>query len=138
MKFLHCMLRVHDVDETLAFYVDKLGLVLVRRNDYPQGQFSLLFVATHEGAPEIELTYNWDGRSYEGGTNFGHIAFAVEDIYEVCARLEARGVTVLRPPRDGKMAFVKDPNGISIELLQQGAPKPPCEPWTSRPNVGTW
>lgn len=138
MRFLHCMLRVHDVEETLDFYVNKLGLRLVRRNEYPQGRFSLLFLATHEGGPEIELTYNWDARTYEGGTNFGHLAFAVEDIYALCARLEDKGVTILRPPRDGKMAFVKDPNGISIELLQQGTPKPPTEPWSSRPNIGSW
>jgi lactoylglutathione lyase len=140
MRFLHCMLRVRDIEETLAFYCGRLGLRLLRRKDHPQGQFTLLFLsASSDGdGPEIELTFNWDGRSYSGGDNFGHLAFAVEDIYGTCARLQADGVVILRPPRDGKMAFIKDPNGISIELLQAGAPLPPREPWATMPSRGTW
>jgi lactoylglutathione lyase len=137
MKFLHCMIRVKDVRETLKFY-DLLGLKLLRSKDYPKGQFTLFFLATSEDAPEIELTYNWDNRSYQAGENFGHLAYLVKNIYEVCDRLKSNGVQIKRPPRDGRMAFVKDPNGISIELLQEGTALQPEEPWISMQNVGSW
>jgi lactoylglutathione lyase len=138
MRYRHCMIRIRDIEESLRFYCETLGLQLLRRKEYPAGQFTLLFVATAPGEPELELTFNWDRRSYEGGTNFGHVAFEVPDLYATCARLMGQGVTLLRPPRDGKLAFIKDPNGISIELLQASAPLPPCEPWVSMPNQGTW
>ena len=138
MRFLHAMLRVRDPQATLLFYCEHLGLQLIRKHDFPEARFSLYFVATQPGQPEVELTHNWDDREYSAGDNFGHLAFAVPDIYRACARLEAGGVKVLRPPRDGRMAFVKDPNGISIELLQEGQPLPPAEPWRSMPNVGSW
>ena len=138
MQFLHCMIRVRDIEESLQFYCTHLGLQLLRRKDYPQGQFTLLFLATEVGAPEIELTFNWDRREYQSGTNFGHLAYAVSDLYATCARLQAGGIVIARPPRDGKMAFVRDPNGVSIELLQAGPPLPSAEPWQSMPNQGTW
>jgi len=138
MKFLHCMIRVRDLEQSMDFYENKLGLKLVRHKDYEQGQFSLYYFASEIGAPEIELTYNWDKRTYLSGTNFGHLAFQVENIYNVCDRLIKEGVTILRPPRDGYMAFIKDPNEISIELLQCGNALALTEPWASMPNVGSW
>lgn len=138
MKFLHCMIRVKNLESSLDFYCHKLRLKLLRYKDYPQGRFSLYFLATDEGAPEIELTYNWDEQTYAQGNNFGHLAYLVDDIYETCQHLQTNGVQILRPPRDGRMAFIKDPNGISIELLQAGKSLPPKEPWMSMPNVGTW
>ncbi|MCK6520576.1 VOC family protein [Myxococcota bacterium] len=141
MRFLHTMIRVQDVDAALRFFVDLLGLTLVRRNDYPQGRFSLLFLST--GAPgdaaEIELTFNWDqAEPYGGGRNFGHLAYEVDDIYAACARLQEGGVAILRPPRDGRMAFVRSPDQISVELLQRGPALAPAEPWASMPNQGEW
>lgn len=151
MHYLHTMVRVHDLDAALAFYCDALGLVQISRNDYPQGRFSLVFLAapgdeataTARKAPMVELTYNWPNEQgeveqYTGGRNFGHLAYRVDDIYVLCTRLMARGVSVLRPPRDGHMAFVKSPDGISIELLQAGSPLPPQEPWLSMANSGSW
>ena len=137
MKFLHCMIRVKDVPLTLWFY-ELLGLKLLRQKDYPNGQYTLYFLATEPGAPEIELTHNWDDCAYTSGNNFGHLAYRVEDIYDLCDRLESNGISILRPPRDGHMAFVKDPNGISIELIQENSALPPREPWTSMPNVDSW
>lgn len=138
MKFLHCMIRVNNVEKTLQFYCDLLGLKLLRKKDYPKGKFSLYFLAAGEGMPEIELTHNWGDRSYSHGDNFGHLAYLVEDIYELCDRLKSNGIAILRPPRDGHMAFVKDPNGISIELLQSGKALLPQEPWLSMANTGSW
>jgi lactoylglutathione lyase len=139
MKYLHTMVRVSDVEASLGFYRDALGLELLTRRDYPQGRFSLLFLAAPGDHPaQIELTWNWDPEPYSGGRNFGHIAYAVEDIYASCQRLLDHGVTVLRPPRDGRMAFVRSPDGVSVELLQAGAALPPAEPWASMPNTGTW
>ena len=137
MKFLHCMIRVKDVPSTLRFY-ELLGLKLLRQKDYPNGQYTLYFLATEPGAPEIELTHNWDDRAYTSGNNFGHLAYRVEDIYDLCDHLKSNGISILRPPRDGHMAFVKDPNGISIELIQENGALPPQEPWASMPNVGSW
>ncbi|MBK7759724.1 MAG: VOC family protein [Deltaproteobacteria bacterium] len=141
MRFLHTMIRVYDLDAALDFFVDKLGLTLSRRNDYPNGRFSLVFLST--GAPgdsaEIELTYNWDqAEPYGGGRNFGHLAFEVDDIYAACARLRDGGVAILRPPRDGRMAFVRSPDQVSVELLQRGPALAPAEPWASMPNQGEW
>lgn len=139
LRYLHTMIRVYDLDAALDFFCDKLGLVETRRSDHPAGRFTLVFLATEPGAPEIELTYNWDQTEpYSVGRNFGHIAYAVDDIYEVCQRLVDKGVTILRPPRDGRMAFVRSPDQISIELLQRGEPLPPREPWASMPNTGQW
>ena len=139
MKYLHTMVRVSDVEASLGFYRDALGLELLTRRDYPQGRFSLLFLAAPGDHPaQIELTWNWDPEHYSGGRNFGHIAYAVDDIYASCQRLLDHGVTVLRPPRDGRMAFVRSPDGVSVELLQAGAALPPAEPWASMPNTGTW
>jgi lactoylglutathione lyase len=139
MEYLHAMVRVRDLSASLHFYCDLLGLKEVRRHDYPEGRFTLIYLATAEGEPEVELTYNYDTPdSYGDARNFGHLAFAVDDIYAACERLQAGGVTVRRPPRDGRMAFVKSPDGISIELLQRGQSLPPAEPWLSMPNVGTW
>lgn len=138
MKFLHAMLRVRDPKETLHFYCELLGLQLLRKADNAGGRFTLYFLATAPGESEIELTHNWDPREYTSGDNFGHLAFRVDDIYALCARLEAGGVRILRPPRDGHMAFVKDPNGISLELLQAGDALPRQEPWASMPNSGSW
>ncbi len=139
MKYLHTMVRVSDLDESLDFYCNKLGLVELRRKDVPQGRFTLVFLAApgDEGA-QVELTYNWDPEAYSGGRNFGHLAYAVDDIYAACQRLLDGGVTINRPPRDGHMAFVRSPDGISIELLQRGNPLPPREPWASMENTGTW
>ncbi|HET8732012.1 MAG TPA: VOC family protein [Moraxellaceae bacterium] len=139
MKYLHTMVRVTDLDASLRFYRDALGLEVVRRKDHEQGRFTLVFLAAPgDGAAEIELTYNWDPESYTGGRNFGHIAYAVPDIYAACRRLQEHGVVILRPPRDGRMAFVRSPDNISIELLQAGEALPPAEPWQSMPNTGTW
>ncbi|MFN7174304.1 MAG: VOC family protein [Thermaurantiacus tibetensis] len=138
MKYLHTMLRVSDPEETIRFF-EILGLKELRRYDNEAGRFTLIFLAVpgNEDA-QIELTHNWDEKGYTGGRNFGHVAYAVDDIYEVCDRLAAAGITINRPPRDGRMAFVKTPDGISIELLQAGRPLPPREPWASAPNIGTW
>jgi lactoylglutathione lyase len=141
MRFLHTMLRVQNLDAALDFFVNKLGLREVRRSENPQGRFTLVFLSSgSEGdAAEIELTYNWDqAEPYPTGRFFGHLAYAVDDIHATCARLQAAGVTIHRPPRDGRMAFVKSPDGHSIELLQKGPALTPQEPWISMPNVGSW
>jgi lactoylglutathione lyase len=139
MKYLHTMVRVTDLDASLRFYRDALGLVELKRSDYPQGRYTLLFLAAPgDESAQIELTFNWDPETYAGGRNFGHLAYAVEDIYATCQRLKDHGVTINRPPRDGRMAFVRSPDQISIELLQRGAPLAPAEPWSSMPNTGTW
>ena len=139
MKYLHTMVRISDIDESLKFYVDNLGLQEIRRTDYEQGRFTLIFLAAqgNEDA-QIELTYNWDPEAYTGGRNFGHLAYEVDDIYEVCERLMNGGVEINRPPRDGRMAFVRSPDNISIELLQKGERLPQKEPWVSMPNSGQW
>ena len=139
MKYLHAMVRVSDLEASMAFYRDALGLVETRRRDYPQGRFTLVYLAAPENPEvEVELTYNYDAEDYGGARNFGHLAFAVDNIYATCAHLQAEGVTVLRPPRDGRMAFVRSPDQISIELLQKGDALAPAEPWLSMPNVGSW
>ena len=139
MKYLHSMVRVSDLDASLDFYCDKLGLAEVRRKDVPAGRFTLVFLAAPgDESAQVELTYNWDAEEYTGGRNFGHLAYAVEDIYATCQRLADGGVTINRPPRDGHMAFVRSPDGISIELLQRGEALPPQEPWASMENSGTW
>jgi len=139
------MVRVTDLDASLAFYCDKLGLKEVSRSENPGGRFTLVFLcapgdeaAGENKAPMVELTYNWDPEAYEGGRNFGHLAYAVDDIYAVCQRLKDAGVVINRPPRDGRMAFVRSPDNISVELLQAGPALAPAEPWASMPNVGTW
>lgn len=139
MKYLHTMVRVADLEKSLHFYRDALGLELVRRRDFEQGRFTLVYLAA-PGQPdaEVELTYNWDPEVYTGGRNFGHLAFGVDDIYAACERLQKHGVQILRPPRDGRMAFVRSPDQISIELLQNGDALEPCAPWTQMPNVGSW
>jgi lactoylglutathione lyase len=139
MKYLHTMVRVTDIDASLRFYRDALGLVELSRKDYPQGRFTLVFLAARgDESAQVELTYNWDPESYAGGRNFGHLAYAVDDIYATCRRLADHGVTINRPPRDGRMAFVRSPDNISIELLQKGAALAPAEPWRSMPNTGQW
>lgn len=139
MKYLHTMVRVSDLGASLAFYCDALGLSVLNKKDVPQGRFTLVFLGTDENPEaQIELTHNWDESGYAGGRNFGHLAYAVEDIYQTCQRLMDHGVTISRPPRDGWMAFVRSPDNISIELLQKGAPLPTMEPWASMPNVGQW
>ena len=139
MKYLHTMVRVTDIDESLKFYVDLLGLEEVRRKDSEQGRFTLIFLAAEgDEDAQVELTYNWDREDYTGGRNFGHLAYAVNDIYALCERLMAGGVTINRPPRDGRMAFVRSPDNISIELLQKGDALLPAEPWVSMPNIGSW
>ena len=139
MKFLHTMLRVKDLDRSLDFFVKKLGLIEVKRNEYPAGKFTLVFLATAVGEPEIELTYNWGTEEeYSYGRNFGHLAFQVENIYETCTRLMEAGVTIKRPPRDGHMAFVKSPDNQSIEILQKGSPLAPALPWAEMQNIGSW
>ena len=139
MKFLHTMIRVKDLEQSIDFFANTLGLVQTRRKDVEQGRFSLIFFATAPGAPEIELTYNWDQEeAYSEGRNFGHLAFSVENIYEYCEMLLSKGVTILRPPRDGYMAFIRTPDQISIELLQEGERLPVMEPWASMENKGTW
>ncbi|QTL05604.1 lactoylglutathione lyase [Aquabacter sp. L1I39] len=140
MRFLHTMVRVTDIDQSLDFYCNKLGLTEVRRKEVPQGRYTLVFLAApgQEGVAEVELTYNWDPEAYGEGRNFGHLAFEVDDIYATCAKLQAEGVIINRPPRDGYMAFVRSPDNISIELLQKGGPKAPEEPWASMANTGKW
>jgi lactoylglutathione lyase len=139
MKYLHTMVRVTDIDASLSFYRDALGLTELSRKDYPQGRYTLVFLAAPgDESAQVELTHNWDPESYTGGRNFGHLAYAVENIYATCQRLADHGVTILRPPRDGHMAFVRSPDNISIELLQQGAARAPAEPWKSMPNTGSW
>lgn len=153
VEFLHTMVRVGDLDAAVKFFTQGLGLAEVRRNDYPQGRYTLVFLASPEdlkrsgwngegkmptGLPMIELTHNWDESEYAGGRNFGHLAYRVDDIYAACERFQAMGVIINRPPRDGRMAFVRSPDGISIELLQAGEAKAPQEPWASAPNIGSW
>jgi len=139
LKYLHTMVRVRNLEASLDFYCRKLGLVELRRHDVAPGRFTLVFLAAPgDESAQIELTYNWDPEDYQGGRNFGHVAYEVEDIYAVCRRLAEGGVTIHRPPRDGRMAFVRSPDGISIELLQKGGALQPEEPWVSAPNVGTW
>ena len=139
MKYLHTMVRVTDIDASLRFYCDALGLKELSRQENPRGRFTLVFLAAPaDESAQVELTYNWDPESYSGGRNFGHLAYAVDDIYATCARLAEHGVTILRPPRDGHMAFVRSPDNISIELLQRGESLAPAEPWQSMPNTGSW
>lgn len=144
MKYLHTMVRVHDLDASLRFYRDALGLHEVKRSEHEAGRFTLVYLAAPgDEDAQVELTYNWpdaDGKAevYTGGRNFGHLAYAVDDIYAACAKLQAQGVTINRPPRDGRMAFVRSPDGISIELLQAGPALAPAEPWASMPNTGSW
>ena len=139
MKYLHTMLRVSDPDASLRFFRAALGLRELSRQDYPQGRFTLIFLAAPaDDSAQIELTHNWDPERYTGGRNFGHVAYAVDDIYATCKRLAEHGVTINRPPRDGHMAFVRSPENISIELLQKGAALEPAEPWKSMPNTGEW
>jgi len=139
MKYLHTMIRVSDVDASLKFFCDALGLKEVRRMSNEKGRFTLLFLAAPgDEDAQVELTHNWDPEAYGGGRNFGHLAYAVDDIYATCERLMKHGVTINRPPRDGRMAFVRSPDKISIELLQKGEARPPAEPWKSMPNVGEW
>ncbi|MHC2000534.1 VOC family protein [Methylobacterium sp. CM6241] len=146
MEYLHTMVRVADLDKALAFYVDTFGLRETRRVENEKGRFTLVFLAApgdydtalETKAPQVELTYNWDPETYSGGRNFGHLAYQVDDIYAFCARLQDKGVTINRPPRDGYMAFVKSPDGISLEILQKGEAKAPQEPWASMENTGSW
>ena len=146
MEYLHTMIRVTDLDQSLDFFCNKLGLVEIRRSRNEKGRYTLVFLAAPDDAgrarekhaPLVELTHNWDPEAYTGGRNFGHLAFQVDDIYATCARLMEAGVTINRPPRDGNMAFVRSPDNISIELLQKGERKPPQEPWASMPNTGVW
>jgi lactoylglutathione lyase len=146
MRFLHAMIRVSDLDESLDFYCNKLGLVEQRRRESEAGRYTLVFLvaprdrerAAASESPLIELTYNWDQEEYQGGRNFGHLAFETDDIHALCERLMVAGVTINRPPRDGRMAFIRSPDGISIELLQQGEALEPKEPWASMKNTGTW
>ena len=146
MQYLHTMIRVSDLDASLDFFIDKFGLVEVRRLSSEAGRFTLVFLAAPEdvelakdrNAPLVELTYNWDPEDYTGGRNFGHLAYRVDDIYALCDRLMKAGVTINRPPRDGRMAFIRTPDNISIELLQKGEAKAPAEPWKSMPNTGVW
>ncbi|WP_404862110.1 VOC family protein [Georhizobium sp. MAB10] len=146
MRYLHTMVRVRDLDASLDFYCNKLGLVEIRRMENEQGRFTLVFLAAPEDkaraeserAPMVELTYNWDPEDYTGGRNFGHLAYVVDDIYALCSKLQNAGITINRPPRDGHMAFVRSPDGISIELLQKGDALPRQEPWASMQNTGSW
>ncbi len=146
MQYLHTMIRITDIDTSLRFYCDGLGLQEVRRYESEAGRFTLIFLAAPRDveaakinkAPLVELTYNWDSEDYAGGRNFGHLAYRVDDIYALCDHLESQGVTINRPPRDGYMAFIKSPDGISIELLQSGDPLPPAEPWATMSNTGSW
>lgn len=146
MRYLRTMVRVADLEASLGFYRDALGLVEISRQDHDKGRFTLLFLAAPDDetaarerkAAMLELTYNWDPETYTGGRNFGHLAYRVEDIYASCEKLQGAGVTINRPPRDGRMAFVRSPDGISIELRQEGAPLPEKEPWASMPNQGSW
>ena len=146
MRYLHTMVRVTDPEKSLDFYVNKLGMVEVRRHENKEGRYTLIFLAApedeasgrEEKAPLLELTHNWDPENYGEGRNFGHLAFEVDDIYATCRKLQEGGVTINRPPRDGNMAFIRSPDNISIELLQKGPAKPPQEPWQSMPNTGKW
>lgn len=152
MRYLHTMVRVTDLDQSLDFYCNKFGLVQVRKNDFPQGRFTLVFLCAPEDkeravadlaagrrdAPMLELTHNWDPEAYTGGRNFGHLAYEVDDIYATCEKLMRAGVVINRPPRDGRMAFVRSPDNVSIEILQKGEAKPAAEPWASMPNTGVW
>jgi lactoylglutathione lyase len=146
MRYLHTMVRITDVDTSLAFFRDLLGMTEIRRTENEAGRFTLIFLASSDdveagqahSAPLVELTYNWDPEAYGEGRNFGHLAYEVDDIYATCDRLMKGGVTINRPPRDGRMAFVRSPDNISIELLQKGAALPPAEPWASMPNTGRW
>ena len=139
MKYLHTMIRVQNLESALDFFINKLGMMEVRRSEAPEGRFTLVFLATGPGESTIELTYNWDQEEpYTVGRNFGHLAYSVENIYQLCEELQNKGVTILRPPRDGKMAFIRSPDQISVELLQEGAPLPPQEPWLSMPSQGEW
>ncbi len=139
MKYLHTMVRVSNLDQSLRFYRDALGLELLSRRDNEQGKYTLAFLAAPgDQSAQVELTHNWSDELYSGGRNFGHLAYAVDDIYATCQRLMDHGVAINRPPRDGRMAFVRSPEMISIELLQSGAPLAPAEPWASMPNVGVW
>jgi lactoylglutathione lyase len=146
MQYLHSMVRVSDLDASLDFYCDKLGLVEIDRRDNEQGRYTLVFLAAPEdaarakgdGAPMVELTYNWDKEDYPGGRNFGHLAYRVDDIYALCQKLMNGGVAINRPPRDGRMAFIRSPDGVSIELLQRGPALAPAEPWASMENTGAW
>ncbi|MBV8850513.1 MAG: VOC family protein [Methylobacteriaceae bacterium] len=146
MEYLHTMIRVSDLDQSLDFFVNKFGLKEVRRREDEKGRYTLVFLAAPDDvdrakekqAPLVELTYNWDSETYTGGRNFGHLAYRVDDIYALCKKLMDKGVTINRPPRDGNMAFIRTPDGISIELLQKGGAKPPQEPWASMANTGTW
>lgn len=146
MRYLHTMVRVTDLDVSLRFYCDLLGLEETRRMENEAGRYTLVFLAAPadrsraaaDRSPEVELTFNWDPQPYDGGRNFGHLAYKVGDIYAACQRLMDGGVVINRPPRDGNMAFVRSPDGISIELLQEGSPRPPAEPWVSMPNTGSW
>ena len=146
MRYLHTMIRVADLDASLAFFVGKMGLVETRRHVDEKGRYTLVFLAASEDeeagrarkAPLVELTYNWDPEAYGGGRNFGHLAYEVDDIYGYCAKLQAAGIVINRPPRDGRMAFIRTPDNISIELLQKGEAKPRAEPWASMPNTGSW
>jgi lactoylglutathione lyase len=139
MKYLHTMVRVSDLERSLDFYCKKLGLKELKRMENEKGRFTLVFLAAPgDEDAQVELTYNWDAETYTGGRNFGHLAYAVDDIYATCQRLMDSGVTINRPPRDGHMAFIRSPDGISIELLQKGGSLPPREPWTSMKNQGTW
>ncbi|MCO4794842.1 MAG: VOC family protein [Bacteriovoracaceae bacterium] len=139
MKYLHTMIRVKDLEKALDFFVNKLGLIETRRHEVPEGKFTLIFLATEKGEPEVELTWNWDQKDdYTSGRNFGHLAYAVDDIHKICSELMDKGVEILRPPRDGRMAFIKSPDGISVELLQKGESLTPIEPWISMENTGSW
>ncbi len=139
MRYLHTMVRVSDLDASLDFFCNKLGLQELRRHEVEAGRFTLVFLAAPgDDSAQVELTYNWDEGGYEGGRNFGHLAYEVEDIYALCQKLLDAGVTIHRPPRDGYMAFVRSPDNISVELLQKGAPLEPQEPWKSMPNLGEW
>ena len=146
MRYLHTMVRVTDVDKSLDFYCNKLGLIETRRVENEKGRFTLVFLAAPDDvdrardtrAPLVELTYNWDEHAYQGGRNFGHLAYRVDDIYETCRKLMEAGVIINRPPRDGYMAFIRSPDNVSIELLQRGEVKAPAEPWASMPNTGVW
>lgn len=139
MKYLHSMVRVTDLEASLRFYRDALGLTVLRTKEHSQGRFTLVYLAAHgDEEAQVELTYNWDPEVYTGGRNFGHLAYGVDNIYATCEKLQAYGVTILRPPRDGRMAFVRSPDDISIELLQKGEALAPAAPWVDMPNVGTW
>lgn len=146
MRYLHTMVRVKDLEQSLHFYCDIFGLTETRRIENEKGRFTLIYLAAHEDvnaahshhSPELELTYNWDTEDYQGGRNFGHLAYEVDNIYETCKNLADQGIVINRPPRDGHMAFIKSPDGISIELLQKGEKLPPQEPWVSMKNTGTW